>query len=224
LGELLRNSTRLVVKSVFSHLVAGEDAKEDEFTLLQAKKFAEACGRIEEVLGYSFIKHIANSAATFRKLRLQFDMVRLGIGLYGIDSSNSRKISLQPVVGLKTTIAQIRKVKAGETVGYNRRGKVLKDSLIATLRIGYADGLRRCLSNGVGKVFIKGRIAPVIGTIAMDMTMVDITKLPGVQEGDEAEIFGANISIQDVAKSCGTIAYEILTGISQRVRRIYVEE
>jgi alanine racemase len=224
LCELLRNTNRMAVKSVFSHLAAGEDAKEDEFTLLQAKRFTKACLQLEEALGYSFIKHLSNSAATLRKLQLQFDMVRLGIGLYGIDRSNEHKLTLQPVVSLKTTVAQLRKVKAGDTGGYNRKGKVLRDSVIATLRIGYADGLRRNLGNGVGKVFIKGKIAPVIGTIAMDMTMVDVTKIAGIKEDDEAEIFGVNISVQDVAKSCGTIAYEILTGISQRVKRVYVEE
>ncbi|MEP6514214.1 MAG: bifunctional UDP-N-acetylmuramoyl-tripeptide:D-alanyl-D-alanine ligase/alanine racemase [Parafilimonas sp.] len=222
--DLLRNNNRMVVKSVFSHLAAGEDAKEDAFTLLQAEKFMEACHQLEEALSYSFIKHLSNSAATFRKPQFQFDMVRLGIGLYGIDSSNEHKLPLQPVVTLKTTIAQSRKVKAGDTVGYNRRGKLPEDSVIATLRIGYADGLKRCLGNGIGNVFINGKIAPVIGAIAMDMTMVDVTNIPDVKEGDEAEIFGSNIAVEELARNCDTIAYEILTGISQRVKRVYVEE
>jgi len=151
-------------------------------------------------------------------------MVRLGIGLYGIDSSNSKKLLLQPAATLKTTIAQIRKVESGDTVGYNRRGKIDADAMIATLRIGYADGLRRSLSNGIGKVFIRGKFAPVVGAIAMDMTMVDVTNIPGAEEKDEAEIFGNNISVTEVAKNCGTIPYEILTAISQRVKRIYIEE
>lgn len=214
----------MVVKSVFSHLAAGEDENEDAFTLMQAEKFKEACNKIEAALGYQFIKHLSNSAASFRKPELQFDMVRLGIGLFGIDSSNSKKIQLRTATSLKTTIAQIRKLEGGDTVGYNRRGKLNANAVIATLRIGYADGLRRCLSNGVGNVFIHGKLAPVIGSIAMDMTMVDITNIPGAEEGDEAEIFGSNISVTDVAKNCGTIPYEILTGISQRVKRIYIEE
>jgi alanine racemase len=152
------------------------------------------------------------------------DMVRLGIGLYGIDASHSNKLTLKPVVSLKTTIAQLRKVKAGETVGYNRKGKIVVDAVIATLRIGYADGLRRCLSNGNGNVFIKNKYVSITGNIAMDMTMVDVTNVDNVKEGDEAEIFGAHIPVEELAANCGTIAYEILTGISQRVKRIYVEE
>jgi Alr-MurF fusion protein len=221
---LLKNSNRLVVKSVFSHLAASEDPNEDEFTLLQAERFKDACSKIESAIGYSFIKHLSNTAASFRMPQLQFDMVRLGIGLYGIDSSNSKDLLLKPAATLKTTIAQIRKLNDGETVGYNRRGKINSDATIATLRIGYADGLRRSLSNGVGKVFIHGKLAPVIGSVAMDMTMVDISNIAGVEEGDEAEIFGNNISVVEVAKNCDTIPYEILTGISQRVKRIYIEE
>lgn len=224
LAELLKTSNRMVIKSVFSHLAAAEDAAEDAFTQLQAERLIKACEKMETAVGYSFIKHISNSAAIFRLPQLQMDMVRFGIGLYGVDGSNSNKLSLQPVATLKTTIAQIRKLHEGDTVGYNRKGKINADSVIATLRIGYADGLRRVLSNGVGKVFINGKRAPVVGTIAMDMTMVDITHISGVEEGDEVEIFGHNISVAEVAKDCGTIPYEILTGISQRVKRVYIEE
>ncbi|HEX5153998.1 MAG TPA: bifunctional UDP-N-acetylmuramoyl-tripeptide:D-alanyl-D-alanine ligase/alanine racemase [Parafilimonas sp.] len=223
LTDLLKAGNRIVIRSVFSHLAAGEDANEDAFTLLQAKKFEDACNAIESALGYTVIKHLSNSAATFRLPQLQFDMVRLGIGLYGIDGSNNMP-ALQPAVTLKTTVAQLRKVKAGDTVGYNRRGKIQSDSMIATLRIGYADGLRRSLSNGIGKVFLHGKLAPVVGSIAMDMTMVDVTHIPGVKEQDEAEIFGNNISVTEVARQCNTIPYEILTGINQRVKRIYIEE
>jgi len=127
-------------------------------------------------------------------------------------------------VSLKTTIAQLRKLKKGETVGYNRLGKLHDDAVVATLRIGYADGLKRCLSNGVGKIYIKGKTAPVIGSVAMDMTMVDVTGIRGIHEDDEVEIFGSHIPLEDVALACNTISYEILTGISQRVKRVYVEE
>lgn len=222
--DLLKSNNRMVIRSVFSHLVAGEDASEDAFTLLQATRFKDACAKIEAAFSYSFIKHISNSAASFRLPQLQFDMVRLGIGLYGIDGTGNNKMGLLPAATLKTTIAQLRKVKAGDAVGYNRRGKLETDSIIATLRIGYADGMRRALSNGVGKVFIKGKLAPVVGSIAMDMTMIDVTGIPGVEEGDEAEVFGTHIHVSGVAKSCGTIPYEILTGIGQRVKRIYIEE
>jgi alanine racemase len=222
--EILKTNNRLVVKSVFSHLVASEDAAEDAYSFLQAEKLEKICSKLQAALNYSFIKHISNSAASIRLPQLQFDMIRLGIGLYGIDNTSNHQLSLQPAVTLKTTVAQLRKVKAGDTVGYNRRGKINVDSIIATLRIGYADGFRRALSNGVGKVFIKGKYAPVVGSVAMDMTMVDVTGINDVEEGDEVEIFGNNISISEVAKSCHTIPYEILTGISSRVKRIYIEE
>ncbi|MFT4154632.1 bifunctional UDP-N-acetylmuramoyl-tripeptide:D-alanyl-D-alanine ligase/alanine racemase [Parafilimonas sp.] len=221
---MLKAGNRLAVKSVFSHLVAGEDAAEDAFSFRQAEKLEAACGRLEAALHYPFLKHISNSAASIRLPQLQLDMIRLGIGLYGIDSSNSHVLSLQQAVTLKTTIAQLRKLRSGDTVGYNRRGKIQEDAIIATLRIGYADGFRRALSNGVGKVFIKGKPAPVVGLVAMDMAMVDVTHINDVEEGDEAEIFGSHISVSEVAKSCGTIAYEILTGISGRVKRVYIEE
>jgi len=220
----IKANNRIVIKSVFSHLASGEDVNDDAFTFLQAEKLLKVCAQMRDALGYSFIQHISNSAATILKPELQFDMVRLGIGLYGIDASHSNKLALKPVVSLKTTVAQLRKVKAGDTVGYNRKGKIIEDALIATLRIGYADGLRRCLSNRNGNAFIKNKIVPIIGNIAMDMTMVDVTNIDDIKEGDEAEIFGANISVEKVAANCRTIAYEILTGISQRVKRIYVEE
>ncbi len=222
--SLLKSSNRMVIKSVFSHLAASEDPQEDAFTLLQAERFKQACSQIEAAVGYNFIKHISNSAASSRLPDLQFDMIRLGIGLYGIDSSHNKKLSLQPAATLKTTIAQLRTVKSGDAVGYNRRGKIHSDAVIATLRIGYADGLRRALSNGVGRVFIRGRFAPVIGSVAMDMAMADVTNIDDVEEGDEVEIFGSNISVAEVAENCGTIPYEILTGIGQRVKRIYIEE
>ena len=220
----LQSNNRMIVKSAFSHLASAEDVNDDAFTFLQTEQFINACKKLSEALNYPFIQHISNSAATVLKPQLQFDMVRLGIGLYGIDSSHSHKLNLKPVTSLKTTIAQLKKLHVGDTVGYNRKGKINSDSVIATLRIGYADGLRRCLSNGQGNVYINGKTAPVIGSIAMDMTMVDVTNINDVNEGDEAEIFGSNISVEDVAKSCGTIAYEILTGISQRVKRVYIEE
>ena len=222
--EILKTGNRLVVKSVFSHLVASEDAAEDAFSFKQAERLESACNQLEAALHYSFIKHISNSAASIRFPQLQFDMIRLGIGLYGIDSSNSHVLSLQPAVTLKTTVAQLRKLEAGDTVGYNRRGKINVDSIVATLRIGYADGFRRALSNSVGKVFIRGKYAPVVGSVAMDMTMVDVTGINDVEEGDEVEIFGNNISISELAKNSNTIPYEILTGISNRVKRIYIEE
>lgn len=224
LSKLLKSNNNVVVKSVFSHLAASEDPEEDAFTQQQAEVFVQCCKELQNVLQYSFIRHISNSAAIFRHPQLQFDMVRLGIGLYGMESTAEQQLSLQTVCSLKTTIAQLRKVKAGETIGYNRKGKVTKDSLIATIRIGYADGFNRHLSNGAGEVFIRGHRAKVIGTVCMDMTMIDVTDIDGVNENDEVEIFGNNIPVREVAKRSNTIAYEILTSINQRVKRVYVEE
>ncbi len=222
LGNMILNNQTMAVKTVFSHLVASESAEHDGFTRQQADLFEEGCTVMQQTLGYHFIKHIANSAAIFRKPEYQFDMVRLGIGLYGVDSANG--LSLQTVTTLKSTIAQIRTVKAGDTIGYNRKGKLMRDSLIATVRIGYADGFGRQLGNGKGSMYINGKLAAVIGNVCMDMTMIDITDIPGVKEGDEVEIFGKHLPVQQVAEWAGTIAYEIMTGISQRVKRVYTEE
>ncbi|MEO8171785.1 MAG: bifunctional UDP-N-acetylmuramoyl-tripeptide:D-alanyl-D-alanine ligase/alanine racemase [Sediminibacterium sp.] len=224
LGNMIRSNQTMAVKTVFSHLVASESAEHDGFTRQQVALFEEACTQMEQALGYSFIKHIANSAAIFRKPECQFDMVRLGIGLYGVDSADGNGLSLQTVATLRSTIAQIRKVKAGDTVGYGRRGQVHRDSLIATVRIGYADGYGRELGNGKGHMFLREKLAPVIGNVCMDMTMIDVTDVPGATEGDEVEIFGKNLPVQELAGWAGTIAYEIMTGISQRVKRVYMEE
>jgi alanine racemase len=128
------------------------------------------------------------------------------------------------VATLKSTIAQIRHLKAGETVGYNRKGVIEKDSMIATVSIGYADGFSRRLGNGVGRIWVKEQLAPVVGTVCMDMTMIDVTGIPGIKQGDEVIIFGKEIPIQDLANWAGTIPYEIMTGISERVKRVYYEE
>jgi alanine racemase len=221
---LQRHLQQIVVKSVFSHLASSEDATDDWFSQLQATRFNNCCQLLQDTLGYPFIKHLSNSAAIFRLPELQFDMVRLGIGLYGVDSANSHQLSLQTVATLKTTIAQLRNVKAGETIGYNRRGLLTRDSVIATLRIGYADGYSRQLGNGKGKVWIKGQLAPIIGTVCMDMMMVDVTDIPGITEAEPVEVFGPHLPVQQVAAWCGTIAYEILTVVGQRVKRVYIEE
>jgi len=224
LGMLLQQSQAMVVKSVFSHLAGSEAAAEDGFTAHQASLFDAACNSIEASIGYSFIKHIANSAAIFRHQQLQYGMVRLGIGLYGVDSTHRKHLALETVATLQSTIAQIRKVKAGQTIGYNQKGKIDSDRLIATIRIGYADGYSRRLGNGVGQIYVGGKMAPVIGSVCMDMIMVDITDVPHVQEGDTVEIFGKHLPVQQVAEWSDTIPYEVMTGISQRVKRVYIEE
>jgi len=224
LGELLTQTESFSVRSVFSHLAGSEDPAEDDFTFQQHAKFVGASNELEKIIDYSFIKHIANSAAIIRHPLLQMDMVRLGIGMYGVDAANSRSLDLQPVATLKSTIAQIKHLKRGESVSYNRKGIVKKDSVIATIRIGYADGYSRVLGNGVGKMLINQQLVPVIGAVCMDMTMVDVTGIPGVNEGDEVIVFGNGLSIQQIAEWANTIPYEIMTGISQRVKRVYFEE
>jgi alanine racemase len=217
-------STAFRVVSVFSHFAASEDASQDSFTLRQAKIFRETVDRIGETLGYSFLRHMDNSAGIVRHPELQMDMVRLGIGLYGIDNAGSERLQLQEVSTLKTTIAQIKHLRAGDTIGYNRQGQASEDTVIATVRIGYADGYGRMLGNGVGKMWVAGRFASTIGIISMDMTMIDITGIPDVKEGDEVVVFGKELSVNQLADWAGTIPYEILTGVSHRVKRIYFEE
>ncbi|MDF2381443.1 bifunctional UDP-N-acetylmuramoyl-tripeptide:D-alanyl-D-alanine ligase/alanine racemase [Nostoc ellipsosporum NOK] len=224
LATALAESPWLHVQSVFSHLAASEDPAEDEYTMAQFDRYHSAVEILQKDLNYSFIRHISNTAAISRLPQLQLDMVRLGIGMYGVDSAGIRRHQLEPAATLKTTIAQIKQLKKGESVSYNRRGKVERDSLIATVRIGYADGYSRRLGNGVGKVWIAGHLAPVIGTVCMDMTMVDVTDIPGVREGDTVILFGRELPVQDLAGWAGTIPYEIMTGISQRVKRVYYEE
>lgn len=224
LAQQLITHHTMAVKTIFSHLVASESSLHDGFTQQQVAAFEKACLLVEKILGYSFLKHIANTAAIFRNPGYQFDMVRLGIGLYGVDSSDGNGLTLQTVASLQSTIAQIRKVPAGDTVGYGRKGQLHRDSLIATVRIGYADGFGRALGNGKGSMYINGLLAPVIGNVCMDMTMIDVTDIPGVKEGDTVEVFGKNLPVQQVAQWAGTIAYEIMTGISQRVKRVYMEE
>lgn len=211
------------VQSVFSHLAASENKVHDEFTQMQAERFHEAVKQIETVIQYPFIKHIANSSAIHRHKNLQLDMVRLGIGLYGVDSSLGMQQQLKNVSTLKTTISQIKQVKAGESIGYSRSGIAEKDSVIATVRIGYADGYPRSLGNGNGKMYVNGMLAPVIGNVCMDMTMLDITGI-AAKEGDDIMVFGEKLAVTEVAHWANTIAYEILTGISQRVKRVYYEE
>lgn len=219
LNVFLLAATQFRIKSVFSHLVASDDAVHDAFTKTQAASFLEMAAGIEKTIGYSFLKHIANTSAIHRHPDLQLDMVRLGIGLYGVDE----KQTLQNVTTLRTTISQIKHIKEGESVGYGRKGVVNKDSTIATVRIGYADGYPRMLGNGAGKMLVNGHLAPVIGNICMDMTMLDITGIPAV-EGEEVLVFGEELSVRQLAGWAQTIPYEILTNISQRVKRVYFED
>lgn len=220
----LKNNPQIRVKSIFAHLAASEEKKHDEFTLQQIAQFNRISKKISSAFEYPILHHILNSAGIARFLDAQLDMVRLGIGLYGIDPSAVIQKQLQPIGTLKTVVSQLREVKAHETIGYSRKGTVTKNSLIATVAIGYADGLNRRLGNGKGMMSVNGQLAPTIGSICMDMTMLDVTGMK-IKEGDEVIIFGQEtINLEDVATKIGTIPYEVLTSISQRVKRVYYFE
>jgi Alr-MurF fusion protein len=233
--ELLRvlPGAPLKVQSVFSHFAASEETQQDAFSKRQAAAYLGMAERLEKALGYPSIRHLSNSAAIVRMPEGQLDMVRLGIGLYGIDSAGGAgltasghtepRLDLQEVSTLKTTIAQIKHLHDGDTIGYNRKGVAGPGTVTATVRIGYADGYSRSLGNGVGKMWVKGRLAPTIGSISMDLAMIDITGIPDVREGDEVVVFGKELSVSQLASWAGTIPYEILTGVSQRVKRVYFE-
>jgi alanine racemase len=224
LCDFLEINDYINVKSIFSHLVASEASQHDEFTLKQIKTFEKAYKEIEEALGYKVIKHLSNTSGISRWPNAQYDMVRLGIGLYGIDAAvPASDNALQPVATLKTSVSQVKKVLAGETIGYSRNGSLLKDGKIATVRIGYADGYLRAFGNGVGKMLVNGCPAPTVGNISMDMTMLDVTGIE-VNEGDEVIVFNDQLRIEEMAAEIGTIPYEILTNVSQRVKRVYFYE
>ncbi|GAB5556796.1 MAG: bifunctional UDP-N-acetylmuramoyl-tripeptide:D-alanyl-D-alanine ligase/alanine racemase [Schleiferiaceae bacterium] len=220
---LLHQYNKLKVASAFSHLAAADERKQRDFTRTQISRFTRFTRDLQESLGYPFLRHILNSAGTSFYPEAQFDMVRIGISLYGFSASPEDEEKLQPVGFLKTLVSQIKELNKGETVGYSRSFVAQRPTVSATLPIGYADGLPRSLSNGVGHVIIKGQKAPIIGRVCMDMTMVDVTGL-NVDEGDEVEIFGRHQSVVDIAKAANTIPYEILTGISSRVKRVFYQE
>ncbi len=217
--EKLKIYKNIKIKSIFSHLVGSDEKNLDYFTNLQFEKFEKISEKFKKNFSYSILRHILNSSGIERFRNKQYEMVRLGIGFYGI--SNIYKNKLQNISSLKTRISQIRTAKINETVSYHRKWRLNKESKIAILPIGYADGLNRKLSNGVGKVFINGKFAKIIGNICMDMSIIDITEIKA-NENDEVIIFGKEQNIIEIAKKLETIAYEILTSISARVKRIYI--
>jgi alanine racemase len=223
LCAVLRMHPNLAVASIFSHLAGADEHAHDDFSALQAKQFEEGALELSKHLGYRPLFHILNSPGILRLKQYQFDMVRLGIGLYGVDPTNEGFRELRPVATLKTIVSHIQKVKQGETIGYGRRGIAHQEMTIGTIAIGYADGFTRAFSRGVGKVLVKGVRVPVVGNVCMDMTMIDLTGTD-VVEGDEVIIFGKELPIQDVAAAISTIPYEILTNTSERVKRVFVSE
>jgi len=219
----IKDRAQIRVKSVFSHLAASDSATNDDFTRHQISLFRMISERISFEFDYPILRHIANTAAITRFPEARFDMVRLGIGLYGISPLPEEQEYLQNVSTLRSVISQIKHVSPDETVGYNRRYKAQKETTIAIVPIGYADGLSRALSNGIGYLKVNGKFAPIVGSICMDMTMIDITGI-NVHEGDEVIIFGKELPITRLADEMGSIPYEILSGISQRVKRVYFQE
>lgn len=220
--SVLKANPQLRIAGIFTHFSSAEMPAEDAYTKLQAEKFDKAYTSISDALGYRPVRHVLNSSGIVRWPEYQFDMVRLGIGLYGFDSSGEVN-DLRRISTLKTTVSQIKTIKKGDTIGYSRKGKAGGDGRIATIAIGYADGYSRIFGNGNAYVITNNQRARTIGNICMDMTMVDVTGLK-VKEGDEVIVFGEDPSISDLAAWAGTIPYEILTNVSQRVKRVFMSE
>ncbi len=214
-------SDSIKVVSVMSHLAGSEDPSLDRFTHRQAEIFLDAVSKIKQATGYTFLRHILNTSGIIRFPQYQFEMVRPGIGIYG--AGRYEGISLRPAGRFKTRISQIKRIPAGEPIGYNCMDVSDSDRIIAILPVGYADGLDRKLGNRNGNIFIKSAKVPIVGNICMDMCMVDITGLE-VEAGGEAEIFGENLPIEEMAANCNTIPYEILTSIPGRVKRVFYRE
>lgn len=215
----LKQSNNIKVASIFSHLAASEDANEQEFTVGQINNFAYIVKHIYTHLGYKPMIHILNTSGVINYPQAQFDMVRLGIGLYGFGNNEQETSQLKNTHTLKSIISQINIVQPGETVGYNRAFVANKITRSATIPIGHADGISRKLGNEEGFVIINNQPAPIIGNVCMDMIMVDVTKID-CKEGDEVILFNHQQHIEFIAHKCETIPYEILTAISQRVKRL----
>lgn len=218
LGPVLR------VQSVFTHLSASDNPQHDAFTHQQAARFVQMYHQICSALGYAPLRHLCNTSAISRFPEYHFDMVRLGVGLYGVGSADMQP-RLQTVHTLRATISQIKEVPAGDSVGYNRNSGLLQQPRrIATISIGYADGLLRLAGNGRYAVRVRGKMAPTIGNVCMDMTMIDVSDILEAREGDTVVVFGETPSVQALAQTLHTIPYEVLTNIADRVKRVYLHE
>jgi len=221
LATLIKKAESVRIASVFSHFAASEDPAFDDFTHRQAKVFLDASARIREATGYPFLRHICNSSAIVRFPQYQFEMVRPGIGIYGAGRFDG--LDLKPAGRFKSRISQVKMIPAGEPVGYGCADVSERERFIGIIPVGYADGLNRRLGNRNGNFLIRNKRVPVIGNVCMDMCMVDITGI-NAGAGDEVEIFGENIHIDELAEKCGTIPYEILTSIPSRVKRVFFRE
>ena len=219
--DRLQHQKALTPRSVFSHFVGSDSDDFDNFSAMQFRLFDEASSQLQAAFTHKILRHIDNSAGIEHFPERQLDMCRLGIGLYGVDSRDNR--ILHNVCTLKTTILQLRKVPKEETVGYSRRGVLTRDSVIAAIPIGYADGLNRHLGRGKCYCLVNGKPAPYIGNICMDVAMIDVTGID-CREGDTVEIFGDHLPVTVLSDAIDTIPYEVLTGISNRVKRVYFQD
>ncbi|MDY6091738.1 MAG: bifunctional UDP-N-acetylmuramoyl-tripeptide:D-alanyl-D-alanine ligase/alanine racemase [Prevotella sp.] len=217
----LKHQTALIPRSVFSHFVGADSDDFDEFSAKQFECFERGSKALQAAFDHKILRHIDNSAGILHFPERQLDMCRLGIGLYGIDSRDNH--ILHTVSTLKTTILQLREVKKEDTVGYSRKGTLQRDSRIAAIPIGYADGLNRHLGNGHCYCLVNGKKAPYVGNICMDVAMIDVTDIP-CQEGDMVEIFGEQLPVTVLSDALDTIPYEVLTGLSSRVKKIYYQD
>ena len=218
--ERLKRQSAIVPRSVFSHFVGSDSPDFDEFSARQFQLFDEASQQLQRAFPNKILRHICNSAGIERFPERHLDMVRLGLGLYGIDPIDNRR--LHNVTSLRTTILQIRNVPKGDSIGYSRRSFVERDSRIAAIPIGYADGLNRHLGNRNGYCLVNGQKAPYIGNICMDVCMIDVTGID-CKEGDTVEIFGDNLPVTVLSDKLDTIPYEVLTSVSNRVKRVYFQ-
>ena len=225
IDELVENLKKYNVKvaSIFSHLSSADVPEEDDYTMEQIHTFQRVSSKISEALGYQPIRHILNTAGITYYSDYQFEMVRIGIGMVGISANPKVKKQLQSAVTFKTVISQISEVKQGESIGYNRKYKAEKDTRIATIPVGYADGIPRLIGNKKGFVGIQNQKVSIVGNICMDMLMVDLQNIKA-KEGDEVIIFNGNPTLEEFSGYCQTIPYEVLTSISRRVKRIYIKD
>lgn len=219
---ILQTQPEIKLQSVYSHLADADNQSDATFTLQQINKFNDIVSYLDKTISYPYIKHLANSEAIGNYPSAHFDMVRLGIGMYGYSANEKTNALLQEAVSWKSVVTQVKSIQTGESVGYGCTFVAQQPMKIAVVPIGYADGFRRSLSNGVGSVFIQGVSCPVVGNVCMDMTMVDVTSVE-VYEGDAVEIIGEHQSLSSYAQKMNTIPYEVLTSVSSRVHRVYVE-
>ena len=217
----LKSQNAIIPRSVFSHFVGSDSDDFDRFSALQFRKFDVASQRLQAAFSHKILRHMDNSAAIEHFPERQMDMCRLGLGLYGVDPRDNRM--LHTVSTLKTTILQLRRVPKDETVGYSRKGILTRDSVIAAIPIGYADGLNRHLGRGACYCLVGGQKAPYVGNICMDVAMIDVTGIP-CKEGDTAEIFGEHLPVTVLSDVLDTIPYEVLTSVSNRVKKVYFQD